>query len=134
MAPHVRGRRVLLPRAAEGRTELLDGLVAAGADVVAAPCYRTLAVPASAMAPLADAIARGADRRGDLRLPLGGEERRRRAGARRAALLDRCTLAAIGPTTAAALEEAGLRVAVTPETSTAAALADALARHLGPRA
>jgi uroporphyrinogen-III synthase len=51
----------------------------------------------------------------------------------RAALLDRCTLAAIGPTTAAALEEAGLRVAVTPETSTAGALADAVARHLGPR-
>ena len=52
----------------------------------------------------------------------------------RAALLDRCTLAAIGPTTAAALREAGLRVSVVPGTSTAAGLADALARHLGPGA
>jgi uroporphyrinogen-III synthase len=51
----------------------------------------------------------------------------------RAPLLDRCTLAAIGPTTAAALEEAGLHVVVTPEASTAGALADAVARHLGPR-
>jgi uroporphyrinogen-III synthase len=51
----------------------------------------------------------------------------------RAALLDRCALAAIGPTTAAALQESGLRVAVTPAVSTAADLADAIARHLGPR-
>jgi uroporphyrinogen-III synthase len=51
----------------------------------------------------------------------------------RAALLEHCVLAAIGPTTAAALQECGLRVAVTPETSTGPALADAVARHLGPR-
>ncbi|MGA8890024.1 MAG: uroporphyrinogen-III synthase, partial [Anaeromyxobacteraceae bacterium] len=35
MAPSMRGRRVLVPRAAEGRAELLEGLVAAGADVTA---------------------------------------------------------------------------------------------------
>jgi uroporphyrinogen-III synthase/uroporphyrinogen III methyltransferase/synthase len=42
------------------------------------------------------------------------------------------TLAAIGPTTAAALREAGLPVAVEPERHTARDLADALAARLGP--
>jgi uroporphyrinogen-III synthase len=132
MAPHVRGRRVFLPRAAEGRTELLDGLVAAGADVVAAPCYRTLAVPASALAPLADAILEGRIDAVTFASPSAVKSVVAALGPR-APLLDRCTLAAIGPTTAEALEEAGLHVAVTPETSTAGALADAVARHLGPR-
>ncbi len=45
LAPHVRGKRIFLPRPAEGRPELLDGLVAAGADVVAVEAYRT--VPAA---------------------------------------------------------------------------------------
>jgi uroporphyrinogen-III synthase/uroporphyrinogen III methyltransferase/synthase len=132
MAPLVRGRRVLVPRAAEGRHELMDGLAAAGADVVDAPCYRTVAAPAAALVPLGEAILDGKIDAVTFASPsavrsvvvaLGG----------RAALLDRCALAAIGPTTAAALQEAGLRVSVTPAISTAAGLADALARHLGPK-
>jgi uroporphyrinogen-III synthase len=51
----------------------------------------------------------------------------------RAEMLDRVVLAAIGPTTAAAHSEVGLRVTVVPATSTAVDLADALAAHLGPR-
>jgi uroporphyrinogen-III synthase/uroporphyrinogen III methyltransferase/synthase len=133
MAPHVRGRRVLLPRAAEGRTELLEGLVAAGADVVAATCYRTVAAPASAVARLADAIADGRIDAVTFASPSAVRSVVAALGAR-AALLERCVLAAIGPTTAAALQEAGLRVAAIPDTSTAGALADALARHLGPKA
>jgi uroporphyrinogen-III synthase len=133
MAPHVRGRRVLLPRAAEGRAELLEGLVAAGADVVAATCYRTVAAPASAMAPLADAIADGRIDAVTFASPSAVKSVVAALGTR-AGLLEHCVLAAIGPTTAAALEECGLRVTVTPEISTALALADALARHLGPKA
>jgi uroporphyrinogen-III synthase len=38
------GERVLVPRAAEGRDELLDGLRGLGADVVAPVAYRTVAV------------------------------------------------------------------------------------------
>jgi uroporphyrinogen-III synthase len=132
MAPHVRGRRVFLPRAAEGRTELLDGLVAAGADVVAAPCYRTLAVPASAVAPLADAILEGRIDAVTFASPSAVKSVVAALGAR-ATLLERCTLAALGPTTAAALQEAGHRVTVIPQISTAAGLADAVARHLGPK-
>ena len=53
------GRAVLVPRAAEGRTELLDGLAAAGADVAAAAAYRTVPAPASIVAPLGDALVDG---------------------------------------------------------------------------
>ncbi len=133
MAPQVRGRRVLVPRAAEGRPELVDGLVAAGADVVAAPCYRTVAASASAVGPLGDAVLDGRVDAVTFASPSAVHSVVAALGAR-AALLDRCTLAAIGPTTAAALREAGLRVSVVPGTSTAAGLADALARHLGPGA
>jgi uroporphyrinogen-III synthase len=40
--------RVLVPRAAEGRDELLDGLRRLGADVLAPVAYRTVAVPDAA--------------------------------------------------------------------------------------
>ena len=132
MAPHVRGRRVLVPRAAEGRTELVEGLVAAGADVVAVPCYRTVAAPALALVALADAILGGRIDAVTFASPSAVKSVVAALGAR-ATLLDRCTLAAIGPTTAAALQEAGHRVTVVPEISTAAGLADAVARHLGPK-
>ncbi len=132
MAPFVRGRRVLLPRAAEGRRELADGLAAAGADVVAATCYRTVPAPAYAVARLADAILDGRIDAVTFASPSAVKSVVAALGPR-AALLEHCVLAAIGPTTAAALLECGLRVAVTPEISTAPALADALARHLGPK-
>src|SRR6266542_720475 len=56
----VRGRRVLVPRAEEGRPELVEGLVAAGAEVVAPVAYRTAAAPPEALAPLGDALEAGA--------------------------------------------------------------------------
>ncbi len=133
MSPQMRGRRVLVPRAADGRHELVDGLVAAGADVVAAACYRTVAAPAFAIAPLGEAILDGRIDAVTFASPSAVRSVVAGLGAR-AALLDRCTLAAIGPTTAEALREAGLRVSVVPETSTAPDLADALARSLGPKA
>ena len=43
-----RGQRVLVPRAAEGRDELLDGLVASGVILEAPVAYRTVAVDAAA--------------------------------------------------------------------------------------
>lgn len=46
----VRGRRVLAPRAEDGRMELIDGLRAAGADVVDVVAYRTLPIPAAELA------------------------------------------------------------------------------------
>jgi uroporphyrinogen-III synthase len=132
MAPHMRGRRVLVPRAAEGRPELVDGLVEAGADVTAVACYQTVPASALAVAPLGEAILDGAVDAVSFASPSAVRSIVAGLGAR-AALLDRCALAAIGPTTAAALQEAGLRVTVVPASSTAADLADAIARYLGPR-
>lgn len=133
MAPQMRGRRVLVPRAAEGRTELLEGLAAAGADVVAATCYRTVAAPAAAVAPLGEALLDGTIDAVTFASPSAVKSVVAALGPR-AELLGRCPLAAIGPTTAAALREVGLTVAVTPEVANAGALADAIARHLGPKA
>ena len=132
MAPHMRGRRVLVPRAAEGRLDLMDGLAAAGADVVAVPCYRTVASPPAAVAPLGEALLDGRVDAVTFASPSAVKSILTALGAR-AAMLDRCALAAIGPTTAAALVESGLRVAVMPEKAGAVEMADALARHLGPR-
>lgn len=131
MAPLVRGRRVLVPRAAEGRHELVDGLAAAGAEVVDAPCYRTVAAPAVALAPLGDALQGGTLDAVTFASPSAVRSVVAALGAR-SGLLGRCTLAAIGPTTAAAIREAGFGEVVIPEVSTAAGLADAIARHLGP--
>jgi uroporphyrinogen-III synthase/uroporphyrinogen III methyltransferase/synthase len=132
MAPHVRGRRVLVPRAADGRPELLDGLQAAAADVTAVPCYRTVPASPAALAPLGEAILDGLVDAVAFASPSAVRSVVAALGAR-AALLDRCALAAIGPTTATALQESGLRVAVTSGVSTAGDLAEAIARHLGPR-
>jgi uroporphyrinogen-III synthase/uroporphyrinogen III methyltransferase/synthase len=130
LAPEVRGRRVLVPRAADGRPELVDGLVAAGAQVAAPAAYRTVAAPAAALAPLADALGRGAVDAVAFAAPsavrsvlaaLGGPGR-----------LAGVTLAAIGPTTAEALRTAGLAPPVLPERSTAVGLAEAIARRLAP--
>jgi uroporphyrinogen-III synthase len=132
MAPHVRGRKVLVPRAADGRPELMEGLVAAGADVTAVTCYRTVPVSAAQVEPLGEAIVDGAVDVVTFASPSAVRSIVTGLGAR-AALLDRCALAAIGPTTAAALQEAGLRVTVIPAASTASDLAEAIARHVGPR-
>jgi uroporphyrinogen-III synthase len=132
MAPRMRGRRVLVPRAEEGRVELLEGLAAAGAEVVAAPCYRTVLAPPEVVAPLGDAVGDGRVDAVAFASPSAVKAVVEGLG-RRAALLSRCTLAAIGPTTAAALAAAGLPADVTPARSTAADLADEIARRLGPR-
>jgi uroporphyrinogen-III synthase len=127
----VSGRRVLVPRAAEGRPELLDGLAAAGAQVVAAEAYRTVAAPPSAVAPLGERLAAGEVDAVAFASPSAVRSVVAGLGSR-AGLLGRVPLAAIGPTTAAALEEAGLRCSIRPDAASAPGLADAIARALGP--
>src|SRR5207302_2574002 len=56
LAPHVRGRDVLLPRAEGGNPALLEGLERAGAKVSAVTLYRT--VPAVSVAPKAAGLLR----------------------------------------------------------------------------
>ncbi len=129
LAARVRGRRVLLPRPAEGRPELLDGLVAAGAEVVAVEAYRTLAAPAEAIRPLAAWLEAGEVSAVAFASPSAVKAVVGGLG-ERAALLRDVVLAAIGPTTSEALRAAGLTPEVEPARYTGADLADAIAARL----
>jgi len=126
LAPRVRGRRVLLPRPGEGRPELLDGLLAAGAEVTAVEAYRTLPAPAEAIRPLAGWIEAGEVYAVAFASPSAVKAVVAGLGAR-AGLLRGVVLAAIGPTTSDALRAAGLEPAVQPDRYTGADLADAIA-------
>ncbi len=130
LAPHVRGKAVLVPRAAEGRPELIDGLRAAGAEVVAPVSYRTVLAAPGSLAALGALLAAGRVDAVTFASPsavqgvvagLGSEASR----------LDGVLLGAIGPTTAEALRAAGFTAGVVPDIHTAEALADALAVRLG---
>ncbi len=131
LAPAVRGRRVLVPRAQEGRPELVDGLARAGAIVTAPPAYRTVGASAEALAPLAASLAEGALDAVVFASPSAVRSVVTALGPRRA-LLERVVLAAIGPTTAAELRAAGFTTVLQPARAAAEALADALAEQLGP--
>lgn len=129
LAPLVRGRKVLLPRAADGRPELPEGLAAAGAILSAPDAYRTIAAPAETLRPLAgwiagrevDAVAFASPSAVKAVVAALGPER----GALRGVLL-----AAIGPTTAEAIRAEGLEVGAMPGEYDARSLADAIARRL----
>lgn len=131
LAPHVRGRRVLVPRPAEGRPELLEGLAAAGAEVVAVVAYRTAAAPPEVILPLAGWIRAGEVHAVAFASPSAVKAVVAGLGDQ-APLLARTLLAAIGPTTSEAIREAGLEVGVQPSRYTGAHLAEAIADRLGP--
>jgi uroporphyrinogen-III synthase/uroporphyrinogen III methyltransferase/synthase len=127
LGPLARGARVLVPRAEEGRPELVDGLARAGAEVVAPVVYRTVPVPPEALAPLVDALARSAVDAIAFASPSAVRSVLAGVGAVR---LAEVPLAAIGPTTAAALTEGGLRASIVPVRFTAGDLAEAIAERL----
>jgi uroporphyrinogen-III synthase/uroporphyrinogen III methyltransferase/synthase len=131
LAPEVRGRRVLVPRAQEGRPELVEGLAGAGAVVVAPAAYRTVAAPPEALAPLARALN---ERAVDAVLFASPSAVRSVAAALgvSAPLLGQVLLAAIGPTTATELRAHGFAAILQPTTASADALAEAVAAQLGP--
>jgi uroporphyrinogen-III synthase/uroporphyrinogen III methyltransferase/synthase len=131
LAPRVQGNRVLLPRPAEGRPELLDGLLAAGAEVVAVEAYRTLPAPPETILPLASWIDAGEVDAVAFASPSAVKAIVAGLGAR-AALLRRVLLAAIGPTTSEALRDEGLEAGAQPERYTGVDLAEAVAARLGP--
>lgn len=123
------GRRFLLPRSEAARDVLPDGLRREGAVVDAVTVYRN--VPAHTDA----GALRGALEAGELHvLTFTSPSTVRRfvelldAPSREAAA--RCTIAAIGPITAAALRRAGLAPHVTPVQATARELVAALAEHV----
>jgi uroporphyrinogen-III synthase/uroporphyrinogen III methyltransferase/synthase len=133
LAPHVAGKRVLFPRPAEGRPELLAGLLAAGAEVTAVEAYRTLPAPAEAIRPLAAWLEAGEVQAIAFASPSAVKAVVAGLG-ERAALLRAVLLAAIGPTTSEALRDAGLEPGAQPARYTGADLADAIAARLAPRA
>jgi len=109
LAPHVRGRDVLLPRAEGGNPALLEGLERAGAKVSAVTLYRT--VPAVRVAPKAagllragsiDAIAFASGTAARGFAALFGDEA--------PSLAARAVVACMGKTCAADARSAGLRV------------------------
>lgn len=132
LRPHVAGRRVLVPRAAEGRPELVAGLLAAGALVTAVEAYRTSPTPPERLAPLGGWLAAGEVDAIAFASPSAVRAVVAALGPR-ASLLQRTLLAAIGPTSGAALVAYGLRAGVQPERHTGPALAEAIADRLGPR-
>jgi uroporphyrinogen-III synthase len=132
-APHggLSGKRVLLPRAAEGRETLLEGLTARGAEVVAATAYR-IAPALPAEEDELEALARA-----DAFTFMSGETLAAffqvvpEPVARR--LLADAVVAVIGPVALARAEQLGVRVDVVPPTATAESLVEALSAELARR-
>jgi uroporphyrinogen III methyltransferase/synthase len=127
-----RGRRFLLPRSDVARDTLPEGLREWGASVDAVTVYRNVPAEVDAAALRAEIVSGELDA-----LTFTSPSTVRRfvdlldAPAR--AMAARCTVAAIGPITAAAARSAGLAPDVTPERATAEELARALADHVAAR-
>lgn len=137
--PGVVGAHVLVPRAAEGREELAQALTAAGVHVTEAVAYRTVAASVAELGPLLARLAAAdldiltffapsqvAALVDALAEHLGGQ-------GSAVTLLNRARLiAAIGPTTADALRQRGLRVDVIPTAPSAELLVAALCSTYPP--
>ena len=131
LAGRVRGRRVLVPRPAEGRPELVEGLAAAGADIVAVEAYRTVPASPERLRPLAGWIEAGEVHAVAFASPSAVQAVVGALGGR-ARTLSGVLLAAIGPTTADALRAVGLEPGAVPARHTGRDLADAIAARLAP--
>jgi uroporphyrinogen-III synthase len=133
----VRGLRVAVQEYGKANPSLLEGLAERGADVLRVPVYRW-ALPHD-LEPLRAAIARLVARDADVavfttavqldHLLRVAAETSDGAEAVRAALRDHVVVAAIGPTVAEALTEAGLPVDVTPVHPKLGWLANAIAEQ-----
>jgi len=125
------GRRVVLLRAVEGRSELPDGLLGAGADFRLLPVYRTVIIPGAAER-LAERLRSSGDRPEAIIVTSG------RPLAALAAVLESehrmsVPLVALGPVTAEAARGLGFRVAAVAEEPTPSALESAIVRVFSSR-
>jgi uroporphyrinogen-III synthase len=134
LSASIAGKKILLPRSERARPDLPDALKAAGAEVTEVVAYHTGGV--GVVEPVVmraiqelqvDVISFFSpsaieNMRGEL-----GEELLFRLAARAA-------LAAVGPVTAAALRNAGLRVAIEAPLATAESMAAAIANYFSPSA
>jgi uroporphyrinogen III methyltransferase/synthase len=128
------GKRFLVPQSQIGRDVLPDGLRGSGARVDAPVAYRTL--PPEPGAPEAEALRRQLARGLDAATFTSPSAVRHCLGlldAESQQALSRCVLVAVGPTTAAALREAGLEPDVVPEEAGVEELVEALVAHEASR-
>lgn len=126
------GQRVTLPRGNLASPVLPEKLRATGADVVEMVVYNTVPDRSGYVA-VASAIRSGAVDTVVFTSPSAVAACLEALGASDRALLQACTLAAIGPVTAAALERADLSPEVVPAAATVAGLAEALTAAARPK-
>lgn len=125
----VTGRKVLLPRSARAGGELPTALRSAGAEVVEVIAYRT-AGPSPSGSDVLECIRTGKVDVVTFASPSAFHNFAEAVGADvLRELAAHATLAAIGPTTAGAIREAGLRAGIEAAEATAAEFAAAIARH-----
>jgi uroporphyrinogen-III synthase len=124
-----RGMRILLPRAAEARSVLPDGLRALGASVDVVSVYR-VEVERDQHPEMRRRLSGGVDAV-TFTSPSTVRNFVELLGADRSRLLGGALVACIGPVTAAAAEACGLRVGLVAVTYTVPGLVDALRRRLG---
>jgi uroporphyrinogen-III synthase len=129
----LRREQVLIPASSIGRTELDEGLAARGAIVVRVTAYEnrppspdSVTVPAALTESRLDGVVFASPSAARNFLDVVGAERG-------LAWLRAMDIAVIGPTTAAAVRDLGLEVAVQPEDSSVPALVRALCAHYGRR-
>jgi uroporphyrinogen-III synthase len=126
----VAGARVLLPRADIGREAIGTHLRAAGAMVTEVIAYRTVTGEPGPDAPDVTALLAAGEI--DAVTFTSGSAVRSFVGIygeASTALLKRTVVAVIGPVTADAARDLGVRVDVQPQTYTTTAMVDALADH-----
>jgi uroporphyrinogen-III synthase len=116
LGPKVRpGQHVLVPRAATGRDELIDGLRALGASVSAPVAYRTVAVAPASLEAAVSLLQMGNVAAVTVCSPSAVDSLLCAIGP---ALLAQAALVCLGDSTAEAARQAGLRVdAVAPKTT-----------------
>lgn len=125
------GRSILVVRALEGRTELIEALTRAGAHARLAPVYRTVMIPG--------AVERVARRLGatpsayDLLVVTSGAPLRSLAGALPMGDRGRISVAALGPVTADVARELGFTAAVTGRGGSLENLTSAIIDHESTR-
>lgn len=134
LAAALEGKKILLPRSERARPDLPDALKTAGATVTEVVAYHTGGVGAVDPA-LTTTIRRGEvdlvsffspSAVQNLRAELGDDVLARLAG--------KAAFAAVGPVTAAALRDAGLRVAIEAPLATAESMASAIAEYFSANA
>jgi uroporphyrinogen-III synthase len=129
LGPMVRpGQQVLVPRAAAGRDELIDGLRALGASVSAPVAYRTVAVEPATLDHTVSALQAGGVAAITVCSPSAIDSLLLTVGARP---LARAALVCLGDSTAEAARQANLYVSAVAEKTTMESLVLAVRRTLG---